>query len=209
MTQPRSTGAAQRIGMYGGAFDPPHLGHTALAQAAVAQLKLDVLHIIPTGHAWHKTRTLSAPEHRLAMTRLAFGDMEGVVVDEQEIEREGPSYTADTLAQLRLQYPKAQLYLVLGQDQAHALTRWKRWQEVAQNAIICIAGRAVNAPVSGIIEPETVVLTKTQPIDMPAMPQSSTEIRDRAAQSLGIDHLVAPPVARYIAKHQLYSNPTA
>jgi nicotinate-nucleotide adenylyltransferase len=194
-----------RVGVYGGSFDPPHMAHTALAQAAVTQLGLDVLHIVPTGQAWHKTRTLSATAHRLAMTRLAFEGMPGVVVDAQEIEREGPSYTIDTLAALKQRYPEARLYLLLGQDQARALNTWKRSEDIAQNAIICIADRASNTRANGIIEPENSAASQAQRISMPAMPHSSTDIRARVALGQRIEHLVAPAVARYIATNQLYT----
>jgi nicotinate-nucleotide adenylyltransferase len=200
---------AQRVGIYGGAFDPPHLAHKALAQAAIEQLQLDVLHIVPTGHAWHKTSTLSAPAHRLAMARLAFGSLPRVVVDAQEIEREGASYTIDTLEQLQNHHPSALFYLLIGHDQARALHTWKRWQQLQQNAIICIADRATTTPASGIIEPEHAWIARAPRLQMPVMAHSSTDIRQRAAHGLAIDHLVEGGIARYIAKHQLYTNPSA
>ena len=86
-----SSQETQRIGVFGGAFDPPHNAHVALAQAALEQFGLDMLYVIPTGQAWHKARVLSAPEHRLAMTRLAFAGMPRVRVDERELQRAGPS----------------------------------------------------------------------------------------------------------------------
>ena len=88
-----------RVGMFGGAFDPPHWAHRALAETALGQLRLDHLHILPTGHAWHKPRQLSPAEHRVAMCKLAFDGLLNIHFDEREIHREGPSYTADTLAE--------------------------------------------------------------------------------------------------------------
>ncbi|RZI77063.1 MAG: nicotinate-nicotinamide nucleotide adenylyltransferase, partial [Rubrivivax sp.] len=87
--------------MFGGAFDPPHRAHRALAETALDQLDLDVLHILPTGQAWHKSRTLTPARDRVAMCQLAFGDLPRLVLDEREIHREGPSYTADTLSELQ------------------------------------------------------------------------------------------------------------
>jgi len=84
--------------MFGGAFDPPHLAHRALAQAAIEQLQLDVLRVLPTGQAWHKSRPLTAASHRLAMSRLAFDGLPQVRLDDREIRRAGPSYTLDTPA---------------------------------------------------------------------------------------------------------------
>ena len=128
--------------MFGGAFDPPHNAHIALAQVAIKTLELDVLHIIPTGRAWHKARTLSPPEHRLAMAQLAFGDLPGVVVDDREIKRAGPTFTVDTLLALQAEHPAAQLYLIMGADQFAAFGQWHQWQTILQTAIICIAARA-------------------------------------------------------------------
>ena len=86
----------ERIGVFGGAFDPPHQAHVALARAAIEQFELDSLHVIPTGQAWHKARALSTAEHRLAMTKLAFQDEAKVVIDERELQRTGPTFTIDT-----------------------------------------------------------------------------------------------------------------
>jgi len=110
----------RRVGLFGGAFDPPHAAHVALARAAVEQLQLDRLHIAPTGVAWHKPLVLSAAADRLAMCRLAFGDLPGIVIDARELRRDGPSYTIDTLTELRAEYPQAELFLQIGADQAAA-----------------------------------------------------------------------------------------
>ena len=94
------SGPRQRLGMFGGAFDPPHNAHVTLAGVAVDQLALDELRIFPTGQAWHKARPLSPSVHRLAMARLAFQGLPRVVVDPRELEREGPTYTVDTLFEI-------------------------------------------------------------------------------------------------------------
>jgi nicotinate-nucleotide adenylyltransferase len=120
--------------MFGGAFDPPHIAHVALAKAAVEQLGLDELRVFPTGQAWHKSGTVASPEDRLAMARIAFGDLARTVVDDRELHRAGPTYTIDTLRELGAQYPGAQLYLVMGEDQAVSLTRWRDWQAVLRLA---------------------------------------------------------------------------
>ncbi|MEP6966196.1 MAG: nicotinate (nicotinamide) nucleotide adenylyltransferase, partial [Polaromonas sp.] len=133
---------SRRIGVFGGAFDPPHNAHVALARAALEQFALDALYIVPTGQAWHKARTLSDAEDRLAMTRLAFGDIAGVVVDERELQRAGPTFTIDTLQALQAENPAAQLYLFIGADQFSTFRQWHKWQEILELAIICIADRA-------------------------------------------------------------------
>lgn len=133
---------APRVGVFGGAFDPPHNAHVALVEAALAQLNLAELRIFPTGDAWHKQRALSAAEHRLAMARLAFGGFERTVVDARETLRAGPTYTLDTLRELQQEQPAAQLVLIMGADQAASLPRWHGWQEILAIAIVSVAYRA-------------------------------------------------------------------
>ncbi len=95
----------RRVGMFGGAFDPPHAAHRALVEAAVRQLQLERMYVFPTGHAWHKSRVLSPAIHRVAMAQLAFADLPEVVVDGRETLRSGPSYSVDTLRELHAQHP--------------------------------------------------------------------------------------------------------
>ena len=135
----------KRIGFFGGAFDPPHNAHLALAQTAIEQLQLDELKIIPTGFAWHKDRPLSAAEHRLKMARLAFSGLERVSVDDREILREGHSYTIDTLEALQAEEPDAAFFLLIGGDQLAAFTRWHRWQDILSRATVCVAERPLQA----------------------------------------------------------------
>lgn len=199
---------ARRIGVFGGAFDPPHMAHVALARAALAQLQLDVLHVFPTGQAWHKARTLSPAEHRLAMARLAFEDCPKVLVDERELRRAGPTYTIDTLDALQAEYPDAQLYLLLGSDQATALPRWHRWEEILRIAIISVALRGDSANHPGSFDPlhpaPALSGGRFLPLQVPAMPHSATDIRARVRAGFGVDHLVPAGVARYIDQHHLY-----
>ena len=204
--------AVQRLGVFGGAFDPPHLAHVALVEAAVAQLQLDHVHVLPTGQAWHKPRLLSDAAHRLAMTRLAFAHMPEVVVDEREILRTGPSYTVDSLHELKTEYPQAQLYLLLGDDQRRSLSSWHQIGEIARIAIICAAGRDMavrawseesgdaptNPPLSDTLQARICTL------DMPLMPHSATDIRVLAATEQALTGLVSPAVERYIHEHHLY-----
>jgi nicotinate-nucleotide adenylyltransferase len=203
MTQ-AATPALRRIGVYGGAFDPPHNAHVAVARAAVEQLALDALHVIPTGQAWHKARTLSAAGQRLAMAQLAFDGMPRTQVDARELQRAGPSYTIDSLEALQAQYPGAQLMLVLGEDQARALPTWQRGEDVLKLAIICIAARAVKSPANTVFDAQIAPNKAARMIALPPMLESSTDIRSLVAQGRPIDHLVPSAIARYIAKHHLY-----
>jgi nicotinate-nucleotide adenylyltransferase len=192
-----------RLGVFGGAFDPPHVAHVALARAALEQLHLDELRIFPTGQAWHKHQTLTAPEHRLALARIAFGDLPRTVIDDRELRRPGPTYTIDTLRELKGERPEAQLFLVMGEDQAVSLTRWREWDAVLQLAIICVAARALD-PASGEVAPGVPAEAELRLLRLPSMPESATEVRGRAAHGQGIAHLVPPGVASYIDHHHLY-----
>ena len=194
----------KRIGMFGGAFDPPHAAHVALVQAAVAELQLDQMLVVPTGQAWHKARPLSPAHHRLAMAQLAFASLPRVVVDPREVRRAGPSYTVDTLRELKLQWPDAELFLVLGEDQARALPGWHEWQEVLRLAIICVAERAdLTGARPRFIAPKGHE-SRFRRLQMPAMPVSATDIRARIAAHQSVSPLVFEPVARYIDHHHLY-----
>ena len=188
----------KRIGVLGGAFDPPHLAHVAMAQAALQQLKLNELQIFPTGQAWHKAQALSPASDRLAMCKLAFAGMAKVVVNPAELQRSGPTYTVETLRAMALEHPQAQLFLIIGQDQARALPSWYQIDEIVQKAIIWIVERDVgpgNATKSLSGNPDT---------EPQGLAHSATEVRDLVAKGLSIDALVPQDVARYIHTHHLY-----
>ena len=197
-----------RIGIFGGSFDPPHNAHVALAEAALAQLNLAALHIIPTGQAWHKARPLTPAKDRLAMTELAFGDIAGVVVDRRELLREGPSFTLDTLHELAREQPAAQLVLIMGADQASALPSWRGWQDILAIATVSVAYRALSTGDTARFDPKTLpglpAGARFEALELPAMDTSATEIRRRAAHGEDISSLVPLPVARYIDQHLLY-----
>ena len=198
----------KKIGVFGGAFDPPHNAHVTLAQTALTELELDALHVIPTGQAWHKARNLSAPEHRLAMTRLAFQDMPRVVVDEREIKRAGPTFTIDTLQALQAENPEAQLYLMMGADQFAAFKQWHQWREILKIAIICIAARARFDWSDSLFDDQKELQNSLLMLQMPQMAVSATKIRQLISSGLGENQVIADllphPVASYIAQHQLY-----
>ena len=193
--------APARVGMFGGAFDPPHRAHVALARAAIAQLRLDRLYVFPTGHAWHKARTLTAGEHRLAMARLAFAGLPEVMVDDRELRRSGPTYSVDTLRELQAGHPGAQLHLLMGEDQAAGFTSWRDWQEVARLAVLSVAGRGSGEGVAAL---RALPGVRATTLALPQMPESATEIRARLTAGQDITDLVGPAVASYIESHHLY-----
>ena len=204
MLVPASLNRPRRIAVFGGAFDPPHAAHLALVHAAVADLQLDELRVIPTGHAWHKARPLSPAQHRLAMARLAFSELPQVLVDARETERPGPSYTVDTLRELKAQWPDSEIFLLMGQDQARALPTWHAWQEILQIAIIYVADRGDWKGTKPRFSAPKLYESRFRRLHMPALPVSATEIRSRIAARQALGPLVLEPVARYIEHHHLY-----
>ena len=200
--------AARRIGVFGGAFDPPHLAHVALLRMAIEQLELDEVRVLPTGEAWHKVRPLTDARHRQAMAELAFADLPEVVVDDREIRRQGPTYTIDTLQELAAECPNAQLFLRIGDDQRRSLPSWHRIGDIAQLAIICAAARPAdvapwNAGQAPAQAPESL-LAGIRPLQMPLMPLSATDIRQRLSHQQPVTGLVPAAVERYIHEHHLY-----
>lgn len=197
-----------RIGVFGGAFDPPHVAHQAMARAAVAQFKLDLLRIIPTGSAWHKARPLTDATHRLAMVHLAFDDIQPSCVDCREIERQGPTYTIDTLLALKAEHPDAELFLFIGEDQARAFKSWHRWEEISHMSTVVVAQRPETQ--DDTASPNFAqwhnggLSADVQRLDMTPQAVSATDIRSRIARGSTMPPLLPLSVQRYIEQHRLY-----
>jgi nicotinate-nucleotide adenylyltransferase len=192
-----------RIGLFGGAFNPPHVGHLVCAQEAHSQLELDVVVWVPVGRAPHREIPQDpGPEVRFQMCDYATAADERFGVSRIEIEREGPSYTADTLRQLHERSPDDELVLILGGDQAEALPGWHQPDQVMRLAAIAVAERAgsdrarVEAAIGGQAD-----LTF---FEMPRIDVSSTMVRERAASGQAIRYLVPDKVANFIGAQSLY-----
>ncbi|MEW6693558.1 Nicotinate-nucleotide adenylyltransferase [Tepidimonas thermarum] len=200
-----------RLGVFGGAFDPPHRAHRAVAEAALRQLALDALLIVPTGQAWHKARALSDGAHRLAMCHLAFDDLPGVRVDRREIDRRGPTYTVDTLTELHAEHPDAALFLIVGADQWLAIRTWHRWADILRLCTVAVANRPLAGPQAPLPDLATVGLPHVV-LDVPPLDVSATALRalwhDGVPPCADAQALVSPAVARYISDHRLYASPT-
>ena len=196
-----------RRGLLGGTFDPPHIGHLLLAEEARRKLCLDEVVFIPAGQPWVKASMPVSPSaDRLEMVALATADNPCYSVNDIEVKRPGPSYTWQTLEELRCQYPGDELYFILGWDNLCSLPSWHRPGRIVQAACLVAAPRIgsprpdlhdLDAMVPGLAA-RTVILTEPE-IDI-----SATAIRERVKLGLPIGHLVPQPVVEYIASHGLY-----
>lgn len=194
----RSEGG-RRIGVFGGTFDPPHVGHLVAAVDARQVLDLDVVLLMVANVPWQKaaSRNISGAEDRLAMTRAAVSDTEGIEVSDLEVRRGGPSFTADTLVELRREEPEAELFVILGNDAAAGFATWERHEEVAAAAHLVVVDRP------GSPTPADGPYRWTR-VDIPELEVSSTEIRQRVATGRSIRYLVPDGVAPVVAERGLY-----
>lgn len=189
----------RRIGVFGGTFDPPHIGHLVAAIDARQALDLDVVLLVVANAPWQKvgTRQISPPEDRFAMVRAAVADADGIEVSDIEMQRGGLSYTADTLQALAELHPGAELFLVLGNDAAAGFATWERHEEVAERAHLVVVDRP------GTPTPIDDGFSWTR-IDIPELEISSTELRQRVAEGRSIRYLTPEGVATCIEERGLY-----
>ena len=192
-----------RTGLLGGTFDPVHLAHLALAQAALQALRLDQVRWIPAGQPWQKTRHVTAAHHREAMVRLAIDGEPRFVLDRIDLERSGPSYTLDTVKALAAAQPHAEWYLIIGADQYAALHTWVDWRELLGRVVLAVANRPGPLPP---VHPEVLAFPH-RAVPLPMLDISSTNVRQRTQLGADIGALVPPEVARYIETHRLYGGP--
>jgi nicotinate-nucleotide adenylyltransferase len=199
-----------RLGLLGGTFNPPHLAHLLAAQEAHDQLGLDRVLLIPNANPPHKQVVGDpGPAARLALCRLAIGDDERFEVSELEVEREGPSYTADTLRALHEACPGAELTFIVGGDMASSFPTWHEPAEVVRLARLAVAERE-GTPQADILERLATIpgaVERVDFFDLPRMDISSSLVRRRVAAGHPIRYLVPDPVADYIAQHGLYRSP--
>jgi nicotinate-nucleotide adenylyltransferase len=219
-----------RIGILGGSFNPPHLGHRALARHAGGQLGLERVLLMPAHVSPHKSDAVDpGPKHRLKMCRLLIGDAPGLAVCALEIDRGGASYTVDTLEALHASHPDAELTLIVGADTASTLPGWHEPARLLELADLAVAARVGSTrqevldrvaslgrasggvasaamPMSGdpVGSPRSGGQRGVRFLEMPVMEVSSSMARERTARGLPIDEIVGPAVARYIHERGLY-----
>jgi nicotinate-nucleotide adenylyltransferase len=193
----------RRAGLFGGSFDPVHNAHVALAHAALSALRLNEVRWVPTGQPWQKLRRITEAEHRVAMVQLAIADEPRFLLDRIEVDREGPSYTLDTVRTLHAAQPQTEWVLIIGQDQYAALHTWRDWQTLLSLVVLAVANRPGELPRPH----EDVLRHPHQVVPLNMLDISATDIRQRVSRGADIQHLVPPEVARYIETHGLYRSP--
>ncbi len=196
------------IGVLGGTFDPIHLGHLVVAEEVRARLDLAEILFVPAGQPWLKVNSpILAAEHRVQMVRLALGGKPYFKLSTMEIERAGPSYTIDTLAELKGQLgAEDKLFFILGWDNLAQLPQWQEpWRLVKLCRLVAVP--RVGYPVPDLDSLEAIIPGLSQAttlFDTPRIDITASVIRNRVAQGLSIRHLVPEPVEKYIREHGLY-----
>jgi len=190
----------KRIGVFGGSFDPIHIGHLAIAQEALWQCELDIVLFMVAAIPPHKRAPEVSAEHRLRMVELAIEGEPAFRPSRIEMERGGASYTAETLAELHRTYPEATLFLIVGADSAIDFSCWKDPNAVIEMANVVIAPR----PGFNLSKMEPRLQGKAQVFQSPTLELSSTMIRDRLREGRPVRFLVPETVEQYIRKHGLY-----
>lgn len=192
----------RRLGVFGGTFDPIHVGHLVAAVNARHELALDRVLLVVANVPWQKigSRAITPAEDRYAMVAAATRDVEGLEASRIEIERGGMSYTADTLAQLAEAHPEAELHLIVGTDVAGELDTWERVEEVRRLSTLVV----VNRP--GARLPDLAASGwRVRTVEIPNLDISSTDLRARAADGRPLDFLVPEAVIRCIRERGLYA----
>ena len=189
----------KRIGLFGGTFDPPHVGHLVTAVNVRYALGLDSVVLMVANSPWQKdgTRPISPAADRLAMVEAAVADVEGLIAGDAEIRRGGPSFTADTLQGMARCYPDAELYTIVGDDAAAGLTTWQRYDEIVALSRLVVVDRP-GAPV------ELPTGFDWLHVEVPRLEVSSTDLRARVLDGRPLDYLVTDSVLDIIAARHLY-----
>jgi len=190
-----------RLGIFGGSFDPPHIGHLIVADDAAAALSLDRILFVPVGTHPLKQARIEAPgDLRLEMVEAATAASESFEPDGRELQRPGPSYTVDTVSELQAENPDADLFLLVGADVVAEFHRWRRLHEIASRARIAVMSRA-DAPAV-----EASVDVPLETVEVTHVAISSSDVRQRVRTGKAYRYLVPSPVYDIIERRSLYRN---
>ncbi|HVA45206.1 MAG TPA: nicotinate-nucleotide adenylyltransferase [Pirellulales bacterium] len=199
-----------RLGLFGGTFDPVHLGHLLLAEYCREQCRLDAVWFLPAAEPPHKQRPdLTPARQRIEMLQLAIGGHEAFSVCTREVERGGVSYTVDTLGELAAEQPSRQLFFLLGGDSLADLPRWREPAKICELAMPVVVARPGSPPpdytsLSSLVSAERLQQIRAYQVDMPQIGLSSREIRRRVAAGLSIRYQTPRAVEKYIQTARLY-----
>ena len=188
-----------RIGLFGGTFDPPHVGHLVTAINVRHALDLDLVVLMVANVPWQKTddRRITDAEYRYAMVAAAVADVPGLEAGRDEIDHGGPSYTADTLTTLAQNNPGATLFTIVGDDAAAGFETWERYEEVAKHSTLVVVDR----PGAPVTLPERFTWER---VEVPRLDVSSTDLRRRFRDGRPADFLITDPVLAVIESLDLY-----
>lgn len=198
--------SAESLGILGGTFDPPHYGHLVLAETARVQLGLARVLFVPVGEPPHKPeQPITLASHRVAMVELAIADNPAFTLCRVDVDRPGPHYTVGTLALLRQEYPKAELFLLMGGDSLAQLLTWRDPAGIVRQAYLAVMPRPG-------CEPDLEALERAVPgiqerliwLASPHFDVAASDLRWRARERLPLRYLVPPPVEVYVREHHLY-----
>ena len=196
-----------RIGVYGGSFDPIHIGHLRSALEVSQAQELDELRFLPSGNPPHRARAQVANEHRLKMLQLAVDDAPGIGIDDRELGRKSTSYSIDTLETIQAENPQADLTLIIGMDQFNAFDTWHRWQELLQRVELAVMERPGETLSGSAYQLMASSLQKRISIvSVTQLEISSSRIRKDLQAGLDIRFLVPYAVRDYILSQDLYKN---
>lgn len=188
----------RRVGLLGGTFDPPHTAHLVVAEMARVALHLAEVQFVVAGAPWMK-ETCSSAQHRVRMVQLAIGDRQPFVVNRREIDREGPTYTVDTLQELTAEAPDLNLYFLVGADAVEKLPKWHEVDKCLELATFV----AFNRP-DFPVELEGPILGRVRWLEVPAIGISSTDLRQRFAAGQAVRYQLPAAVEAYVRVHGLY-----
>ena len=188
-----------KIGLFGGTFDPPHVGHLVTAVNVRHALLLDVVYLMVANEPWQKagSRAITPAVDRLAMVQAAVAEVPGLEAGRAEIDHGGPSYTADTLAHLALHHPGSSLFTIVGDDAAAQFETWHRYHEVAAGSTLVVVDR----PGEPVVLPGEFEWVH---VEVPRLEVSSTDLRARCTDGRPLDYLVTEPVLDVIRELGLY-----
>lgn len=198
---PPETAVAMKLGIFGGTFNPPHVGHLIVAESVRDQMQLDRIFFVPSASPPHKQDpAIAVPSARLQMTRLAVAGNTRFEVSEIELDREGPSYTIDTVAGIADLYPRGNLLLIIGVDNLLEFDSWKSPREILQKADLVVMTR----PGFQIPDAKNEFIRASKIVHVPPIGISGTDIRRRIRMGRSIRYLVPEAVEDYILRRGLY-----